>query len=326
MEYVAKLPVPDDEQLNNLYITTGLVAHHFFEHVTKDAIAKDAKQPLGHMEHLVENQFSERLEAAIDATGLIMRLPENSSSLEQFKTQLKTSILALIEIMQAKGWTPVGCEMGFPPQNGSLSLNNIGNFGARIDYLAKDKEGKYVIIDFKWSYSGKYEEHLKANTAIQLELYRQAVLATYKVSEEDVAGVAYYLMPRKQLLTADFTEIPNSRLIRHIDKDNNNNLYVQIQNSYKFRMAELRRGHIEEAEMLDVKGDPNGYYDNIKPKDLCPLNVDEKYVGRGGNKTLVSATKKSEQIFKSKKQTFEKANIEPSEKATSHPILKGRLK
>lgn len=328
MEYVAKLPVPDDEQLNNLYITTGLVAHHFFEHVTKDAIAKDAKQPLGHMEHLVENQFSERLEAAIDSTGLIMRLPENSSSLEQFKTQLKKSILALIEIMQAKGWTPVGCEMEFPGNGtGPLMLKAIGNFGARIDYLAIDKEGKYVIIDFKWSYSGKYEEHLKANTAIQLELYRQAVLATYKVSEEAVAGVAYYLMPRKQLLTADFTEIPDSRLIRHIDKDNNNNLFVQIQNSYKFRINEICRGHIEEAEMMVVSDDPNGYYDNIKPMGLCPLDADEKYAGRGDNKTLVSATKKSEQIFKqSKKQTFEKANIEPSEKATSHPILKGRLK
>ena len=315
MQYVAKLPVPDDEQLNNLYITTGLVAHHFFEHVTKDALAKDAKQPLAIMESLINSEFSKRLEAAIDATGLIMRLPENSSSLEQFKTQLRRSILALIEIMQTKCWTSVGCEKDFPEDGtGPLRLKTIGNFGARIDYLAKDKDGKYVIIDFKWSYSKKYEDHLKDNTAIQLELYRQAVLQTY--DSETVAGVAYYLMPRRQLLTSDFPEIPNSRLISHIDKAASN-LFEQIQNSYEFRMDELRRGHIEEAEM-QVVSDVGGYYDNIKLMGLCPLDVDVK-------KDI--ATKKSEQIFKqSKKQTFEKANIEPSEKATSHPILKGRLK
>jgi hypothetical protein len=325
MEYVAKLPVPDDEQLNNLYITTGLVAHHFFEHVTKDALTKDPKRPLAIMESLVRSEFGERLEAAIDATGLIMRLPENSSSLEQFKTQLKKSILTLIEIMQVKDWTPVGCEMEFPGNaTGPLMLNTIGDFGARIDYLAKDKEGNHVIIDFKWSYGKSYIEHLKNNTAIQLELYRQTVLKTYG---KPVAGVAYYLMPACQLVTSDFAEIPNSRLICHIDKDNNNNLYLQIQNSYEFRMNEIRRGHIEEAEMMVVSDDPNGYYDNIKPKDLCPLNVDEKYVGRGKTREFDRAIKKSEQIFKQKKkQTFDDPNAEPSEKATTHPILKGRLK
>ncbi len=324
MQYVAKLPVPDDEQLNNLYITTGLVAHHFFEHVTKDALAAGSSQPLANMKRLVNGEFDKRLEAAIDATGLIMRLQENSSELEQFRTQLKDSILALIEIMQKKGWTPVGCEMEFP-QSGSLCLDKIGDFGARIDYLAKDKEGKCVIIDFKWSYGNKYEEHLKANTAIQLELYRQAVLETYK--GKTVAGVAYYLMPRKLLLTADFNEIPNSRLIRHIDKANNNDLFVQIQNSYEFRMGEIRQGHIEEAEMMVVSGDKNGYYDNITSQGLCPLNADEKYDRRGRNRVFNCAIKKSEQIFrKKKKQAFDDQNAEPSEKATSHPILKGRLK
>jgi hypothetical protein len=36
MDYVALLPSPDENQLKNTYTTTGLVAHHFFQHVIED--------------------------------------------------------------------------------------------------------------------------------------------------------------------------------------------------------------------------------------------------------------------------------------------------
>ena len=320
MDYVAKLPTPDDEQLSNPYITTGLVAHHFFEHVTKDA-DNDLKQ----MRQLTEKEFEQRLEEAIDATGLILRLPENASSLASFRRQLKESMLAFIDIMEAKQWTPVGCELQFPEKDeDALSLGTIGTFGARIDCLLK--QGKqYVIIDFKWSFSKKYGEKLEANTALQLDLYRQAVTKTYP--GKSVAGVGYYLMPKKQLLTTDFHEIPQSRLIEWIEPKNTDHLFPKIQNSYKFRMSEIRRGHIEEGETMDFFNDDASYYAQTKTSFLCPLNVTEKYEGRGDNKQVVAAIKNSEQVFKpSKKKTFENDDKEPSEIATSHPILKGRLK
>ncbi len=323
MQYVAKLPTPDDEQLSDMHVTTGLVAHHFFEHITKDAMGTN--DVLDNMRKLTDVEFDKRLESAIDATGLIMRLPENASALNEFRTQLKDSMLALIEIMKKKSWTPVGCEMAFPENDkDSLELDGIGKFGARLDYLVKQGDD-YVIIDFKWSYSNSYGEKLQGNTAIQLELYRQAVIKTYE--GKNVAGVAYYLMPRKQLVTTDFEAIPDSKLIRHIEPASDQNLFEQIKASYKFRMEELHKGHIEEAEMMTVHDDPSGYYANTESSGLCPLNVEEKYEGRGQNRTLVFATKKSEYVFKkSKKQAFEDKTPEPSETATSHPILKGRLK
>ena len=320
MQYVAKLPTPDDEQLSDIHITKGLVAHYFFEHITKDANCK-----LDDMRALTETDFDKRLENAIDATGLIMRMQENASELNEFRTQLKGSMLALIEIMEKNGWTPVSCEMAFP-ENGkdSLELDGIGKFGARLDYLVKQGDD-YVVIDFKWSYSKGYGEHLQDNTAIQLELYRQAVLETFK--GKNVAGVAYYLMPLKQLVTTDFDVIPDSKLIKRIKPSTGKNLFEQIKASYKFRMEELHKGHIEEAEMMIVSDDKDGYYTNIESRGLCPLNVYEKYEGRGKNRTFVFAKKESEQIFKpTKKTTFEKSDAEPSETATSHPILKGRLK
>lgn len=320
MDYVAKLPTPNDEQLSNPYITTGLVAHHFFEHVTKDA-----NNDLAQMRQLTEDEFDKRLKEAIDATGLILRLPENASSLASFRRQLKESMLAFIDIMEAKQWTPVGCELQFPEKDeDALSLETIGAFGARIDCLLKQGE-QYVIIDFKWSFSKKYGEKLEANTALQLDLYRQAVTKTYP--GKSVAGVGYYLMPKKQLLTTDFDEIPQSRLIKRIETKNTDGLFPKIQNSYKFRMNEIRRGHIEEGETMDFFNDDASYYAQSKTSNLCSLNVTEKYEGRGDNKQVVAAIKNSEQVFKpSKKTTFESNDKEPSEIATSHPILKGRLK
>ena len=134
-------------------------------------------------------------------------------------------------------------------------------------------------------------------------------------------------MPKNQLLTTDFEEIPKSRLIKRIDSKSSSDLFEQIQNSYEFRMEELKRGHIEEAEMLDVFTDTDNYYSMTSDNNLCPLDVEEKYEGKAPNKTLVSAIKKSEKVFKNtKKKTFDKKDSEPSEVATSHPILKGRLK
>lgn len=310
MQYVARLSMPDEEQLKNTFIATGLVAHSFVENIVADAAGDTQK-----MRQLLNDEFELRLNTAIDATGLIMRLRENASELTEFRKQLKESLSALIEIMEQKGWMPVGCEIPFPNGNDqNLSLDTIGDFGARIDFLLTEGD-KYVIIDFKWSYSKKYAKKLEDNTAIQLELYRQTVKATYP--DKDVAGVGYYLMPKKQLFTADFAEIPGSKLIKRVNIDQKEVLYEQMKNSYTFRMEELRKGRIEEAETMDVFDDADGYYAQTLSRNLCPLSVSEKTEGRGENKTVVAAKKNSEQVFKpSKKIDFEKVDALPSEIAT----------
>ena len=327
VQYVAKLYEPNEEQLRNARTTLGLVAHNFFEH-----IIGDSGTDLQLMRRLTKDEFEQRLDNSIDATGLILRLPENASLLGEFRIQLKESMLSLIDIMEHLRLKPVGCEVSLPDEEGDdkLLLDTIGDFGARIDFLLKDAYGRYVIFDFKWSYSKRYEDKLEKNTAIQLELYREAVKQAYR--GKDVAAVGYYIMPRKQLITSDYDEISGSKLIKHIEPKPENvtvPLIEQIKNSYEFRMEEIRSGHIEEAETMDIKDDINCYYakENDEEQRLCPLDVEEEYSGRGQSRQLVSATKKSEYVFKpSKKSSFEDANKEPYETPTSHAILKGRLK
>lgn len=317
MQYVAKLPKPGEDQLSNTFVTKGLVAHNFFEHVIKDG-----EGDLKEMRRLTEEEFEKRTEDAIEATGLMLRLAENASELTVFRKHLKDSMLSLIEIMEKKGWTPVGCEIELPTEeDGQLVVDTIGNFGARIDFLCKKGDG-YVVIDFKWSYSKKYEQSLEENTSIQLELYRKAVMEKYP--EKDVLGVGYYLMPKLQLFTTDFDEIPGRKLIKKVEKKDGSDLFEKIKNSYSFRMEELRRGHIEEAETMDIMNCKDSYYAKTEEMNLCPLDVEEK---RDRSKELLSVKKNSEKVFKpSKKKKFEKTDAEPSEIATSYPILKGRLK
>ena len=83
-------------------------------------------------------------------------------------------------------------------------------------------------------------------------------------------------MPKKQLFTADFAEIPGSKLIKRVNIDQKEVLYEQMKNSYTFRMEELRKGRIEEAETMDVFDDADGYYAQTLSRNLCPLSVSEK--------------------------------------------------
>ena len=126
-------------------------------------------------------------------------------------------------------------------------------------------------------------------------------------------------MPKKQLITTDFDEIPGTSLIIHIDKPADPvTLEERIQQSYDFRMKEIRKGHIEEAEMMDIQQMKDGYYvhQEDRENELCPMGVDDK-----------TNVKKSVYVFRpSKKPSFDNDKKEPSETPTSHPILKGRLK
>ena len=210
VEYIAKLPSPDEEQVKSTDVTVGLVAHNFFQH-----IIEDSKQNTSTMRELTNSEFEQRLKLSIDATGLILRLSENASTLNDFRVHLRESMLTLITIMEAFRLTPVGCEVPFPAKDeDSLEIDGIGQFGARIDFLMTNSSGQYVIFDFKWSFSKSYEEKIKKNLSIQLELYRQTVKTTYP--DKEVAGVGYYIMPRKQLLTSDFDELPGKEIVKHI--------------------------------------------------------------------------------------------------------------
>lgn len=325
MQYVAQLPAPNDEQLSSPYVTAGLVAHHFFQHIIEDGKKAATGAALyDTLRNLATSQYDKYLGAAVNAKGLILLADENATQLHNFRWQLRKSMQTLIDIMEELKLKPEGCEMVFQEKDGkALKLSTIGAFEARIDFLLSDSNGDYVIFDFKWSFAKRYVQKLEDNASIQLELYRQSVRATYP--DKKVVGVGYYMMPRQKLFTTDFSDWNN--MICKVTSANSNDLFQQIQNAYTFRKEELEKGHIEEGELMDVLPFTDNYYNKQNEKKLCSLDVVEKYEGRGKGRTLVGVTKNSEYVYvQSKKKSFDFDEKEPYETPTSHPILKGRLK
>ncbi len=294
-----------------------MVAHHFFEHIIDDAKATaNGASIYQTLRDLTDNQFDSYLEAAINATGLIMLLDENATQLHNFKWQLKMSMQTLIDIMEHLQLEPVDCEIAFPQEDEELKLDTIGDFGARIDFLLLDPDKNYVIFDFKWSFSKRYPRKLEENTSIQLELYRQTIIKTYP--KKEVKGVGYYIMPMQTLYTTDFDSWKTC--IKKVNAGAESTLFKQIQKSYEFRKAELSEGKIEDGELMSLTSClyAEKEIDKENPENnLIPLERNDQ------DKTL----KASEYVFlPTKKKTRDYAPKEPNETPTSHSILKGRVK
>jgi hypothetical protein len=223
--YVARFIEPDNDQPNNTSRIQGNVAHLFFQQL----IEENPNADYAALRHVVETDFEVRLRRALDAKGLVLYLPENAVQLNLFRDKLRESVLELINLMERKHLRPYGCEVAIPKdQDESLSLEGIGPFGARIDFLLKDEQGHFEILDFKWSDHRKnYAAQAGGNQSLQLELYRRAVHA----SGHCVAGAGYYLFPLKEYLPTQ----------------QNDEFFLQTQADYQRQRDQLLEGHIEDT-------------------------------------------------------------------------------
>lgn len=316
VQHVAKLYEPKNGQLKDMFTTKGLVAHLVIQQIIADT--KGKTDLYNQMRNLCSGtQFDTILNNAIRTKGLSLLLKENDVERSTFSYQLQRSVNTLVDIMDDKVLIPESCELNY-----DASLTDIGDFGARIDMVLTNQEEKYVIIDFKWSFSKKYREKLETNTSIQLELYKQAMIASGK----DVVAVGYYMMPQYKLVTTDLDEYvkDNHKLIEKIAPPSSNTLFEQIKASYKLRLDQLKHGVIEEGECEEVS--ELEYTKMMKDGSLLPVGELKKTTGEitKGSKTVYG--NKSQNRFARNIEDWTKKNVPANEQATSYPIMKGRLK
>ncbi|MBO7480853.1 MAG: PD-(D/E)XK nuclease family protein [Bacteroidales bacterium] len=306
VEYFAGLSEYETGALPDMNTTKGKVAHLFIQKLTEDA-----DYSVDTMQNLFDTEFDARLVSAVESNGAILNLTENKVELDDFKRRLKVTVPVLLDIMRKNNLTPVACENEF-----SVGLPDIGNFGAIIDMLLKDKDDNKVVFDFKWSKAKNYISKMKDGKALQLELYKRVLLA----KGEKVGSTAYYILPEAQLISYDDFDGEKDH-IKKIDKPANYvSLFTMIQNSFKFRKEELGNGKIEEGEMLpliiidDTTGTPKNNLEYLDQKGVVELETDYN------EKNL----KGSPYVSVKKKKSYQKVSIK--EKPTTHKILKGRIK
>lgn len=309
MDYLLNLKKAEIGQLPDISQTEGIVAHSVVESLV-NSFGKD--MPKRCLE-LSEKEFTDFLEKAICQKGAVLLLPEYRLDKQLFENKIKDSIKSLSLVMQELKLSPQACEVDM-----NVNLGRIGPFLARVDMVLTDEKGRYVLFDFKWSESKMYEEKLKQNDTVQLELYRQAAKLHFG-NDSEIAGVAYYLFPKCKLYTSDF---PASDHVIHIDVKSDcadRRLYEELQHSYHYRRNEIENGELEIMECVPLEEIP--YQQHIDDDKLYPL------YGDYNNKKVKASPyiQANKPPFSTTTMSWGKHSDDVQKIPTTHPILKGRL-
>ena len=241
----------------DLQTTKGVVAHGVIERI----FGRDMDRPVEEKLKAYDQIFNE----VVEANGILLLLSENRVSASLFKQQLGRCLKVLHGIILHNHLRVVGCEVELL---GDLQLTASGEVMTKafIDMRLVDEKGCPVIFDFKWTESGaKYKRKIVENRALQLAIY-QELLA--QATNERKARVAYFILPKGELLTVDGFEgdhVVNLSETQHLD------LIECLRHSYVYRREQLMNGVIETSYGKEPGAIP--YCMDTQLKGLFPLSL-----------------------------------------------------
>ena len=129
-----------------------------------------------------------------------------------------------------------------------------------------DDNNKLFVFDFKWTSSkSKYDNLLKKNGSLQLALYKVMV---EKELGREVVATAYYLMPENCLYNISSFNGDHTKKLEEEDNAGKD-LFLQVKNSYAYRLQQILDGKIELGEGKLAKD--LQYDKDTDKKDLMPL-------------------------------------------------------
>lgn len=167
----------------------------------------DASQLLGNVAHALAHEIfvpgepptpeaadaraRELLDPMIDGIAAPLRLPELAAQLADARERLPAAMAELARTLVVNGLTVEASELQV-----SATFENALAVRGAVDLVARDRAGRHVIIDLKWTRSPKRRfDELKAGSAVQLATYGAMVAgdAPYR------AG--YFLLNQRQFAT-----------------------------------------------------------------------------------------------------------------------------
>lgn len=260
MQYLLQFESYGEQQLSDLAIVKGNVAHLYVHN-----LVENGGRNLDTMERLHAETFEEGALKAAEMTGAMLLTRENGLEWGKFKTNLRISVDSLLKLIRLNDYRIVGSEKEI-----KANLPVIGPFIGYIDLLLKDRDGKFVIFDFKWNESSTYKKKMEIRDIMQLILYKEALLSCNPGEEVSVYG--YWLLPQYTFLTESDSVHGDNVIPYHTDpaeRATMKNLFTQVKNSYAFRMDQIRSGIIEEGEMMPLAD--LQYYNEQDVRNLYPL-------------------------------------------------------
>ena len=181
------------------------------------------------------------------------------------KDRLRNAIDTLLDIMRSNKLHVVNCEKEILR---GLQFEGDPNIKGYVDMILGDDIDYLYVFDFKWTSSkNHYPELLKKNGSLQLALYKEMV---EKELGRDVAAVAYYLMPENCLYSTTSFEGEHTEKLEE-EENVGKDLFLQVKNSYKYRLQQIKDGKIELGEGKLEKY--LQYVNDTKKEGLMPLRV-----------------------------------------------------
>ena len=228
--------------------------------------------------------FDKSFDRAVAEVGLELLAPSNRLVYNGFRNIVETdSLPAFINIVEENRLTVVGSEVDI-----NVEFPKIGKFNAKIDMLLKNPDGRYVIMDFKWTDSSdkKREDEIRDNTEMQLALYAQVVRQHYGEGDDSCVEAIGYFMLRQGVFITEYMGLRKSDHVRVVEKESTVSVFEMVKNSYEFRMNQLipqesEVSVIEEGEKMKVDDSGiEGYHDEENRFPLKGIEVKS----RGGYK------------------------------------------
>ena len=273
MERLLNITNDGKAQMADVKRTKGNVAHAVIEKLFAPR-GEDKYSKPEEIAQRIKNEYAKVFDEVIDAKGALLQLIENRLNQKLLREQLHNCLDALLEILKDNELKVTGCERYV---DGSLGLDlptKVDDNGKEkdcdmlgfIDMTLEDKEGNPVVFDFKWSTWAKgYQNILKENRSVQLELYRWML---GKKAQKNVERVAYFLMPNAQLFSKEEFK---GRNCNKIDPDNKDNIVDQIKQSAKYRMQQIKNGIVE----INGNFDELQYVKDTESRGLFPLKKND---------------------------------------------------
>lgn len=213
----------------------------------------------------VSNDYDTAFSDALLDKGAILLLRENRVDIKIMKDRLRNAIDTLLDIMRSNKLHVVDCEKEILR---SLQFEGDPDIKGYVDMILGDNNDNLYVFDFKWTTSkNHYPELLKKNGSLQLALYKEIVK---KELGKEVVATAYYLMPENCLYSISFFNGDHTTKLEE-EENIGKNLFLQVKNSYKYRLQQILDGKIELGE---GKLATNLQYVNDTEKEgLMPLRI-----------------------------------------------------
>ena len=258
----------------NLSAVKGNVVHKMFNSAVLESDNDWTKLKAS----LVDN-FDENFDKAVNEVGIELLSLNNRLTYNLFKNVIKTcSIPSFIKIIEDNDLSVVGSEVDI-----MVDFEKIGKFNAKIDMVLQDPDGKYVIMDFKWTdgKDKKREEEIKNNMEMQLALYAQAVRQHFGEGDETSVEAIGYFMLRQGVFITEYQGLKKSKKVKVVQKQCADSIFEMVKKSYEFRMSQLMgdagESVIEEAEQMKVTDlGIEGYHDEGDRFPLKGITVKAK--------------------------------------------------